>query len=180
MGTTARNIYRLGPADNGLYKLADANSDNSTTEFRDTGVSAAPRTKTVAYPHWVPLTDQWDSLSISTLAFDPSDASGKTIFAGTGNVSSSYQSGDAIGLLKTIDGGATWSVVGESDLGLRGLKVTAIAFADPRVLPASGLVGAKPDVTTVPAPVVASVGGGALAAGRATSLSLSAGIDRSY
>ena len=41
LGTTARNIYRLGPADNGLYKLAGTISDNSTTEFRDIGVSAA-------------------------------------------------------------------------------------------------------------------------------------------
>ena len=119
-------------------------------------MGTAPRTKTVPYPHWVPLTDTWDSLGITSLAFDPSDATGNTIFAGTGNVSSSYDSGAAIGLLKSTDGGATWEVVGGTDLGLRGLRITAIAFSTPRVLTPSAIVTDNVPAITATTPTAAS------------------------
>ncbi len=158
-GTTARNIYRMGPNDQGLYKLAGTIPDNTTTTFVDSTDGVAPRTKTVSYPHWVPLTDAWDSLGITALAFDPSDPSGRTIYAGTGNGSSSNESGPAIGLLKTTDGGVTWRVMGGTDLGMRGLKITAIAFSTPRILASAGFVGSAPAVGPVTATKGSASGG---------------------
>lgn len=59
---------------------------------------------------WTPLTDQLSSLAIGDIAFSPLDATGNTVFAGTGSFSSLAQSGGSpIGILRTTDGGATWN-----------------------------------------------------------------------
>ena len=63
---------------------------------------------------WSPLTDTQPSLTITSIALAPSDPN--TIFAATGN--SSQANGTAAtdaygaGILKSIDGGATWSQIG--------------------------------------------------------------------
>jgi len=59
---------------------------------------------------WMPLTDGEASLAIGAIAVD---GSGRTIYAGTGedNLSDS-QAGQ--GILKSTDGGATWSLIGQS------------------------------------------------------------------
>jgi len=58
---------------------------------------------------WTPLTDLQASLAMGDIAFSPLDATGDTLFAGTGSFSSLGQSGGPpIGILRTTDGGATW------------------------------------------------------------------------
>ena len=71
-------------------------------------------------PYWRPLTDHLGSLSIGAMAFDPNDP--HTILAGIGAYSSYYRvrGGRLSGLLKTQDGGDSWS------------EITVPAFADPR------------------------------------------------
>lgn len=64
--------------------------------------------------NWEPLTDQFPALSITAMAFDPSDSTNQTLYAGTGRGSSSGLGGKAIGLLKTVDGGATWTLIRKS------------------------------------------------------------------
>jgi hypothetical protein len=59
--------------------------------------------------HWTPLTDQQPSLGVCSLAIDPSDPSGQTLWVGTGQLSSWHDGGPGVGLLKTTDGGATWT-----------------------------------------------------------------------
>ncbi|MBL7044120.1 MAG: pre-peptidase C-terminal domain-containing protein [Pirellulaceae bacterium] len=64
-------------------------------------------------PSWTPLTDQYPSLATGGIAFDPLDATGNTVFAGTGSTSSRVNvthSGPPIGIMKTTDDGVTWSV----------------------------------------------------------------------
>jgi len=62
-------------------------------------------------PTWEPLTDQFSSLAIGDLRFDPADPTGNTLFAGTGSASSlSNAGGLPIGVFRTTDGGNTWSV----------------------------------------------------------------------
>jgi hypothetical protein len=61
---------------------------------------------------WRPLTDWAPSLSMSALAFDPTDSRGLTLYAGTGLVSHGGFGGALDGLLKTTDGGATWRQLG--------------------------------------------------------------------
>ncbi len=63
---------------------------------------------------WDPLTDEFPSLSITTLAFDHADATKKTVYAGTGKASSYYNYGKAIGLMKGVeadDGSMSWTLI---------------------------------------------------------------------
>ncbi len=63
---------------------------------------------TALRPDWRPLTDDFHSLSIGAMAFDPEDPN--TILAGIGRYSSFAQAGgDRVGLLLSKDGGETWT-----------------------------------------------------------------------
>ena len=71
---------------------------------------------TSAAPHWVPLTDGFPSLSIGALEFDPTDPSGNTLIASTGSTSSYFLGDQFTGVLRTTDGGQTWTQLGTTDL----------------------------------------------------------------
>jgi len=69
-------------------------------------------------PTWTPLTDHMPGLSIRSLELDPTDSSYKTLVAGIGSSSSfSGISGKLTGILRTDDGGTTWTDLGETELG---------------------------------------------------------------
>jgi hypothetical protein len=76
---------------------------------------------------WTPLTDKQATLSISSLAFDPTDATRNTLIAGTGLTAngtvcsagpcfSTGSGGLRNGLLYTQDGGNTWTSLGAATL----------------------------------------------------------------
>lgn len=66
-----------------------------------------------AAPRWDHLTDIEASLSIGALDLDPTDATHQTVVAGTGRFSSLNRMGGAlIGVLRSTDGGATWTTLG--------------------------------------------------------------------
>jgi hypothetical protein len=75
---------------------------------------------------WSPLTDKQASLSIGSLALDPTDTTGKTVIAGVGitsngawdNFNTPFQGrgGQQTGLLYTTNGGASWSALGGATL----------------------------------------------------------------
>ncbi|MEM1176733.1 MAG: RTX toxin [Acidobacteriota bacterium] len=66
---------------------------------------------TASSPNWTRLTDDQPSLSIGALALDPTDAAIETLVAGSGGFSSFGARGDRIGLLRTTDGGTTWTLL---------------------------------------------------------------------
>jgi hypothetical protein len=76
------------------------------------------------YPEWHALTDQFPSLSTSSIAFSPLDPHYNTLFAGIGVYSSGeiIGGGPLTGLLKTTDGGRTWTLLG----GLAGMNVRRV------------------------------------------------------
>src|SRR5262249_54321587 len=77
---------------------------------------------TSANPTWTPLTDQYSSLAIVDLALDPRDSSNNTLWAASGRWSSlNADNSPLIGLLKTTNGGATWTPLAQSSLGGRNL-----------------------------------------------------------
>ncbi len=85
------NTVFVGAANGGVWKTMDAGNS------------------------WTPLTDQLQSVSMGSLAIDPNDTN--IIFAGTGELPSTLDSYAGYGLLRSTDGGTTWSDVGPSSVG---------------------------------------------------------------
>ncbi len=95
---------------------------------------------------WTALTDNQASLSIASLALDPTDPSGKTLVAGIGitsngawnnfNTGTEFGRGGArTGLLYSNDGGNTWSALGATSLA--GQSVIGVAAAGNTILAAT-------------------------------------------
>jgi cysteine-rich repeat protein len=113
------NVLWIGAVNGGVWKTTNA---------------------TAAAPTWTPLTDGMPSLSIGALAFDRSAANfPDTLYAGIGTYSSFGQAGRLRGgLLRTTDGGATWTSLGGfadqtiSGLAVRGSTILAsVSDSDP-------------------------------------------------
>jgi photosystem II stability/assembly factor-like uncharacterized protein len=85
-----RTVY-AGAADGGVWKSTDAGTN------------------------WTPLFDQQETMSIGALAVDEA---GRTpvVYAGTGEANTSGDSYAGIGILKSADGGKSWSRVGGDEL----------------------------------------------------------------
>lgn len=82
---------------------------------------------------WVPLTDQFKSLQISSIQFDPTDATNQTLVAGLGNVSSEFTNlGPLTGLLKSTNDGGTWAELGDKPLASGGLQGQVVSSVLPR------------------------------------------------
>jgi hypothetical protein len=56
------------------------------------------------------------SNAIGSILIDPSDASGNTVYVGTGEPNASGDSEAGVGIFKSTDGGQTWSLVPGSDI----------------------------------------------------------------
>src|SRR6185295_15692161 len=95
---TNANILYIGTVNGGVWR-----SDNATSN----------------YVVWTPLTDDQPSLSIGGLSLDPTDATSQTLVAGIGRRSSFGTGGAQVGLLRTTDGGVTWTQLGASALAGR-------------------------------------------------------------
>src|SRR3954449_13291127 len=65
----------------------------------------------VAHPSWKQISDGIPTSAIGSIAVDPNDATGKTIYVGTGEANGSGDSEAGLGLYKTTDDGAHWSLV---------------------------------------------------------------------
>jgi hypothetical protein len=86
------NTIFVGTVNGGIWKTTDAN---------------------VADPNWNAETEQFPSLSISTIEFSPLDSTHNTLYAGTGDDSAGFGDGEQQGLLmRTTDGGNTWTLLG--------------------------------------------------------------------
>ncbi|MBI3875588.1 MAG: RTX toxin, partial [Verrucomicrobia bacterium] len=78
-------------------------------------------------PVWTPQTDFASSLSISSLEFDPTDASHNTLVAGVGRFSSlGSDGGSLIGILRTVNGGKSWAELNGGGI-LTGVNISGVA-----------------------------------------------------
>lgn len=67
---------------------------------------------TAASPTWTRQADTFESLSIGDIAFDPTDATRQTLVAGIARTSSLLRlGGTQPGMLRTTDGGTTWTLL---------------------------------------------------------------------
>ncbi len=64
--------------------------------------------------NWAPSGNGIPSNAIGTIVFDPTDANGRTLYAGTGEPNGSVDSEAGVGLFKSTDFGRSWSLVGTS------------------------------------------------------------------
>src|SRR6266545_327481 len=93
---TDSNIHYVGAVNGGIWRTGNA---------------------TAASPTWTPLTDNFASLSIGALEFDPTDPTRRTLVAGIGRFSSfSRNGGPLTGILRTTDGGDNWARISPSIL----------------------------------------------------------------
>ncbi|MDA8019116.1 MAG: hypothetical protein MPN21_16880 [Thermoanaerobaculia bacterium] len=73
-----------------------------------------------AFPRWTPLTDQEASLAIGSIAIDPVDPD--IIYVGTGEPAGSCDSYYGQGVLRSIDGGDSWTLLGQSDFQFQAIS----------------------------------------------------------
>ena len=62
-------------------------------------------------PNWKELSTGMDSQAIGSLVIDPTDATGNTIYVGTGEPNGSSDSEAGVGLYRSTDGGNHWTLV---------------------------------------------------------------------
>src|SRR5882724_2006591 len=87
----------IGAAGGGVWKTANALAATPTwTPSNGTGTGAIP------------------SNAIGSIVFDPNDASGNTLYVGTGEPNGSGDSEAGVGLYKSTNGGTSWSLVSGS------------------------------------------------------------------
>jgi hypothetical protein len=98
-------------ADSGrqLSSAYDANLNGGTLFVGTAG--GGVWSSTSPFTSWTTHTDGLPILAIDSVVVDPSDATGRTIYAGSGEQSPGYDSLYGNGVYKSTDGGATWAPV---------------------------------------------------------------------
>ena len=81
---------------------------------------------------WAPLTDDAPTLAIGAVAFARSDPS--IIYAATGEATAQSFTRSGMGMLKSVDGGRTWALIGASSLARGAVKRVHVHPENPNVL----------------------------------------------
>jgi hypothetical protein len=68
------------------------------------------------HPQWEFVSGSFGTNAIGSLIVDRNDASGRTLYAGTGEPNASADSEAGVGIYKTTDGGDTWTLVPGSNI----------------------------------------------------------------
>src|SRR6478672_8635660 len=97
----------LGAAGGGLWRTKNALAQN---------------------PSWKQISDGIPTNAIGSIAVDPNDPTGKTIYVGTGEANASGDSEAGLGLYKTTDDGAHWSLVPGSFAVANNRAITWVAI----------------------------------------------------
>jgi photosystem II stability/assembly factor-like uncharacterized protein len=114
---------------------------------RTTGLAADPTNANVIYlaasnggvwkttdggTTWTPLTDDQPNLVMGAIAVAPS--SPNVIYAGTGQADNAGDSYYGAGVLKSTDGGTTWTVLGQTQFNRKGITKIVVSPTDPNTV----------------------------------------------
>jgi hypothetical protein len=95
---------------------------------------------------WTPLTDNQSTLFMGAIALTPSNPN--IVYAGTGEATNGGLSFYGRGVLKSTDGGATWTLLGNAQFNRRAISSIAVHPTDPNLVyvgvndsPTNGLPG---------------------------------------
>lgn len=137
---------------------------------------------------WVPLTDAAPTLATGDVTFDPTNP--RTIYVGTGEAHGSNLARCGLGILKSTDGGRTWTLIGAESFARGSVKRLRVNPGDPSTLMAAsarGGYGLNQDFPGAPPPfgVLKSSDAGQTwtrkLAGQATALEIDpSNFDRQY
>ena len=110
------NTLYIGGAQGGVWKSSNA--------------AGSPATAVM----WISLTDDQATLSIGALAIQPgnTNTAGSLVLAGTGEADNSSDSYFGLGILRSTNGGSTWTLISTANSGaasFAGLGATRMAFA---------------------------------------------------
>jgi hypothetical protein len=86
---------------------------------------------TAAKPVWAPVNTGLQSLAIGSLVADPNDATGQTLYAGTGEPNASSDSEAGLGVFKSTDGGDHWTSLPGSGRGVATDRAVSSIVVDP-------------------------------------------------
>jgi len=78
-------------------------------------------------PSWSSVSTGLSSNAIGSIVFDPNDATGNTLYVGTGEPNGSGDSEAGVGLFKSTNGGSSWSLISGSAGVATGRSIGAIA-----------------------------------------------------
>lgn len=81
---------------------------------------------------WAPLTDSQQTMFMGSIAVAPSN--GQIIYAGTGEANYSGDSFYGRGVLKSTDGGTTWSLLGNAQFNRLAISSISISPTDPNLV----------------------------------------------
>ncbi len=112
---TGNTVY-IGGAQGGVWKSTNA------------------ATGTASNVTWTPVTDDQATLSIGSIAIQPgnSDPNKSVVLVGTGEADNSGDSYFGLGILRSADGGSTWTLSASANSGIysfSGLGATRMAFS---------------------------------------------------
>lgn len=111
----------------GPQPLTDASGASSKYSGRVTALAVDPRDEDAVYlgasdggvwkttdggAHWTPLTDDQATMATGAIALDPSNP--EIVYVGTGDDNHSQDAYPGEGVLKSTDGGKTWSLVADA------------------------------------------------------------------
>jgi photosystem II stability/assembly factor-like uncharacterized protein len=108
-------VFGGSPSDSGRVTALAVDPTNADTVYLGAAEGGVWKT-TNGGSHWTPLTDSQPSLAVGSIAIDPTNA--QTIYVGTGEANFNGDGYYGAGILKSTDGGNTWTQLGGTYFGV--------------------------------------------------------------